>query len=310
MERMEATLTRNASIMAFQEGGDPATTIQALRTEVEVLRRREAIHQATLDQFEDQLRLASSLQKNLQSTVPDVRDLDIRTIYRPAGAVSGDMYRIIRLDEHRVAISVIDATGHDVAAALLSVFAKRSLRGKECSASGYRILEPDEVLARANTEIIEADLETCHFVTAIYAVYDERTRLLRWARAGAPYPILHRLGRQPREVTSDGPLLGAVEHATFEIMEIRLEPGDSVIFHTDGLEEVLDNRRHGNRPPTESVVDCLANLDGPGVSSVLDRLDHDLSHSDQLAGGRDDVTVVVLRATATVESSHRAARPM
>ena len=296
MERLEAPLTRASVAVASYEDGDPLATIHELRTEVEVLRRREAIHRATLGDLHDQLRLASSLQQNLQSTVPEVRGLTVQTLYHPAGTVSGDMYRLARLDRCRVAISVTDATGHDLAAALLSVFAKRSLHGKEHAARGYRILEPDEVLARANTDILEADLEECHFVTATYAIYDERTRRLRWARGGAPHPILHRPGQAPQAMISEGPLLCGLENPTFEVVETQLDPGDTVIFHTDGLEEFLTDRHNGHTRAANAVADRFADLNEHPFTEVLDRLDRDLSDADHRHAGRDDVTVVALHA--------------
>ena len=297
MERMEAALTHDARHSASFRDGDLLTTITSLRTEVEALRRREAIHRATLGQLHDQLRLASSLQQNLQTTLSDVHGLTIRTLYHPAGVVSGDMYKTARLDEYRVAISVTDATGHDLAAALLSVFAKRSLRGKERFAHGYRILEPDEVLARANAEIREADLEECHFVTATYAIYDERTRRLRWARAGAPHPIIHRPGQALRPMVSEGPLLCGLDNPTFEVVDTQLEPGDTLIFHTDGLEEFLVDGHHGRVPALDAVADRFADLEEHAFVDVLDRLDRDLGDTDHHRPGRDDVTVVALHAT-------------
>ena len=69
----------------------------------------------------------------------------------------------------------------------------------------------------------------CQFVTSVVAVFDEDTQVLRWARGGAPYPILLRPGREPQEpkclnrepawhvelLKSDGPLLGVVPRAKF-----------------------------------------------------------------------------------------------
>jgi len=193
-----------------------------------------------------------------------------------------------------VAIAVADATGHGLPAGLLSTFVQQSLRGKDVTGNGYRLLEPDEVLTRANASILEARLQECQFVTALYARYDERTRTIRWARGGAPYPILVRNGQRPRQLVSNGPLLGALPRARFEVAEFQLEPGDTLLFHTDGLEAFLLSQRCDPERCDFNRTDWFEELGQEPVKEHLERLQTELSGASQAKWERDDVTVVVL----------------
>ena len=83
-------------------------------------------------------------------------------------------------------MAVADATGHGIPAALLTVYIKRALRGKEIENGSYRILSPDEVLSRLNDDILDARLSECQFVAAVYAVLNTTTLELTVARGGAP----------------------------------------------------------------------------------------------------------------------------
>ncbi|MGB2986996.1 MAG: SpoIIE family protein phosphatase, partial [Phycisphaerae bacterium] len=133
----------------------------ALRREVEALKRRDEVQRANLRRLENELKLAASVQRNLHSPPPTGNGVDFHALYRPADVISGDTYEVVRLDESRVAVALADATGHGLPAGLLSVFVKRSLRGKEAAAGGCRVLDPDEVLARANADILGTQLQEC-----------------------------------------------------------------------------------------------------------------------------------------------------
>ncbi len=121
-------------------------------------------------------------------------------------------------------------------AALLTVFIKRALRGKEIHDGQYRLLEPNEVLKRLNDEIMGTDLSECRFVTATYAVLNIRTLKLSIARGGSPYPILRRADGQARLIKPAGGVIGVLPEACFSVESIQLEPGDALLMYSDGME--------------------------------------------------------------------------
>lgn len=274
--------------------GDAQSELLALQLEVDLLRHREAAQRADIRRLDDELRLAASLQCDLHASLPAAKDVDIHVLYRPADVISGDTYDVTRLDESHIAITVADATGHGLPAGLLSVFVKRSLCGKELTGDGYRLLDPDEVLARANADILGTELQECQFVTALYAVYDETTRILTWARAGAPYPILVRAGEPPQHLFSDGPLLGVLPHAPFEMVELRLKPGDTVLFHTDGLETLLTAQGRGMGHRRLDQTEWFQTLGDDPVAAHFHQAEGVLDAGEQPEHTRDDVTAVAL----------------
>ena len=232
---------RLAAMCSFRE------PFNRLRDEVRELRERERVHNDGANHFDEQLRLASQIQRDLlPDPLPQIRGARLHTLYRPADHVSGDIYDVLRLDESHVGLSIADATGHGMPAALLTMFIKRTMRGKETYSGAYRLIPECEVLRVLNRELLEANLTQCHFVTALYATYSEDTRRLCWARGGAPYPILVRDGLPPQQVRSDGTLLGVLEEPDFQRVELALQPSDVVVFHTDGLDALLLERTRPN----------------------------------------------------------------
>ena len=269
--------------------------LEQLRTEVRELREREQAHSASAGHFGEQLRLASQIQRDLlPDPLPRVGGARLHTIYRPADHVSGDIYDVLRLDESHVGLSIADATGHGMPAALLTMFIKRSMRGKETYSGAYRLLPESEVLEVLNQELLEADLSQCHFVTALYATYDEETRELCWARGGAPYPILVRPGLGPQQLHSDGMLLGVAAEPEFERARLTLEPGDVVVFHTDGLDAMLLDRPRCNSYDDISDTPWFKGLRSEHITDHLDRIRQRLDTSSPGDWPADDVTVLAL----------------
>ncbi len=224
-------------IKALCELRDP---LKRMREEIERLRRRDLELTSGTEHFVEQLRLASRLQQDLlpvptQETAP----LSISTLFLPADQVSGDIYDISRLDAEHLSLSLADATGHGLPAALLTMLVKSAFRGSEFVDGHYRIIEPSDLLSRLNRDMLKANLSQCQFITGLHAVFSRSTRTLRWSRGGLPYPILIRPGQAPIQMVSEGSLIGAINNPHFETVEHLCEPGDLLLFYTDGLEALL-----------------------------------------------------------------------
>jgi hypothetical protein len=220
-----------------------ATMIE-MRRPLESLRGSRTVKRAmepTVAQaYLQQMRLAGQVQRELlPNALPNYGPVSFTAVYRPAEYVSGDIYDIQRLDGEHLAIGLADVTGHGMAAALLTVFIKRALRGREARAGGDQALQPGEVLGRLNREILEVDFSECTFAAAIYAVLNTRTLRLQLARGGAPYPILRRADGTLRLLRPTGSLIGVQPEAVFAIEEVQLRPGDGLLLYTDGLDRVI-----------------------------------------------------------------------
>ena len=187
-----------------------------------------------------QLRLASQVQREfLPETLPRFGPVSFSVLFRPVDFVSGDIYDVHRLDEDHVGIAIADASGHGIPAALLTVYIKRALRGKEIEHGTYRILSPDEVLNRLNEDILDAHLTECPFVAAVYAVLNTRTLEMSLARGGAPYPIHRTADGKLRLIDPPGGVVGVLAQPRFEVRQLQLQPGDSLLIFSDGLERII-----------------------------------------------------------------------
>jgi sigma-B regulation protein RsbU (phosphoserine phosphatase) len=193
--------------------------------------------QQAYQQIEMDLKLARRLQASfLPRTLPEVGPVRFAVHYRPCGQVGGDFYDVFRLDENHVGFYVADAMGHGVPASLLTIFLKKAVQPKEVTGSRYRLVPPEEVLARLNRELMEQQLAQMPFITMVYGLLDCRDGRLRLARAAHPYPVYVPRTGDAQQWQSPGTLLGVFE-AEFPAQHRQLHPGDKLLLFTDGISQ-------------------------------------------------------------------------
>lgn len=214
--------------------------IDQLQRENAMLRKFETGMSTQITQMDEEMRLAALLQVDfLPRKMPEMDDVSFQVFFRPASYVSGDIYDVARLDEEHVAFFVADAVGHGMPAALLTIFLKRTLRTKDVTRDGYRLILPDEALAHLNNELVSQQLSQCQFVTMAYAILNTKTLVLQWARAGHPAPLRLKTNGSAKEMELDGALLGVFADEQFPLQTVQLEPGDSILLYSDGFESAF-----------------------------------------------------------------------
>ncbi len=262
------------------------------------LEQQDNVLQQGLARLKQQMARARQLQDDLlPQSLPESDSLRISRLYVPANELSGDVYDVVRLSDRQLSINISDATGHDMAAAMLSIFMKQSLRAREAVAHQTRrvgIERPHELLSQLNDELVAADLSECHFLTAIHAVFDEVDRNLLWARGGMPYPILIRRGESPQRIVSEGGLIGAFADQQYDAVSTHLGPGDVMLLFTDGLEALLLSTGPGRGAAKLLDTPWCRTLSGETLETHLHEIEELLSSTSSDDWPADDVTILAL----------------
>ena len=274
--------------------------LDALKGELNLVRRRDETLNYYMHRLDEELRLAARLQQDfLPRFLPRLGDVRFHTLFRPAGYVSGDLYDVMRLDEHRIGFYIADAVGHGMPAALLTMFVKHALVTKEIVGNEYRLLLPSESLARLNAALIEQDLSQAAFATALYGIIDVRTLEVTVSRAGHPAPILLRNG-SCETLECDGPLLGIFADETFADARATLRAGDRLVLYTDGIEMAFCD---GLCPESHQWRDQLCARADLSVEHLLTELAERLDRESGSLEPKDDLTVLVLEVLEVHRSS-------
>jgi hypothetical protein len=203
----------------------------------------------------------------------------------PAYDLGGDSFDY-GVDTDTARIAVFDAMGHGLEAGLLVTVAVAAYRN-----SRRLRLKLTETVAAVD-EAIRVRFGSERFVTGVLAELDIASGLFRWCRAGHPAPLLLRGSKVVKTLWGDTGLplgLGLPGEETEEC----LEPGDQVLFFTDGVTEARSP--DGTFFGADRLADMVsrASAGGNPPPETLRRLMHSIL--DHQAGDlQDDATAVLV----------------
>ncbi|MAE65951.1 MAG: hypothetical protein CMJ18_16895 [Phycisphaeraceae bacterium] len=277
-----------------------ADMIRALRTELSMLQLQHGGVVHEFDKLDEELRHAARLQREfLPARMPSHPGVSFDVLYRPTGYVSGDIYDVMQLDERHIGFFLADAVGHGVPAAMMTIYIKSTLnvrRGDALALGDQRIEPPAHVMARLNHDLIEYQQDQVLTATAVYGIIDTETFELVVARGGHPYPLVVRPDGSMKTVESEGALLGVFPDEQFEQTTLHLEPGDRVVFYSDGFELAFPppgRSRSRMRIANDVYLDEFRHLARGSVEEALARLDQRLDEQTGSLNQQDDLTVLL-----------------
>jgi sigma-B regulation protein RsbU (phosphoserine phosphatase) len=193
----------------------------------EILAQRE-------QRMEQDLTAARKLQHVLQPReAPDLRGLEVALRARPAREISGDVYDFFDHGDDYAVIVFGDVSGKGAAAALYGALISGLLR-----ILAPRRRSPAVLMQSLNESLLERKVDA-QYATLLVAVWEPRSRLLTLCNAGAEPPMIYRNGEviKPR---AEGVPIGLLEDRHYEEIEVQTEPGDTVLFYSDGIEDQLN----------------------------------------------------------------------
>ena len=241
--------------------------------------------------YED-LATAREIQRQLLPTgAREVPGIDLAAGYCSARELGGDFYDFLPYGQGRLALALGDVSGKGTAAALFGSLAIGIMR--------EHVVEhpcaPAEMLSMLTARLHGARLES-RFVALVFGVYDAGSRRLTFANAGAPYPLLVRDG-QVRQLRVAGVPLGLFPEMSYDESGVELQPGDTLLFASDGIVESENHNQEEFGP--ERLAAVLQSL--TPKHSAADIANLVLSATDEFSGGgfapHDDRTLLVLRVT-------------
>lgn len=275
---------------------------ESMLQEVGFARRFQSGIRGEMDRVHEELQLAALVQRDfLPKALPNIPALDFGVLFRPCGYVSGDIYDIVRLDEHHVGFFIADAIGHGVPAALMTMVIARSLPMKEITGDSFRIVPPGEALFRLNEELIRRQGESPRFASAVYGVIDDRTMRVTLASAGHPWPLRMTSG-DIEKIETDGGLLGVFPGEQYPEISFTLNHGETLILHSDGFETAFPEPgadHYGRRLPTAHYVRHFTDLAatvrmGSELPGAMNRLGEALDAQIGSLHQHDDLTALAI----------------
>lgn len=237
--------------------------------------------------LERDLQAAKRIQGALLQPVPaEDYGLDMAARYLSAREVCGDLYEFLRYGPQQLGIALGDVSGKGTAAALYGAVAigiMRSLAPQK--------LQPAEMLSKMNQILGERRIEG-RFMTACFATWQKGRQKLRVASAGQSQPLLYKDGRCGKIELTGFPL-GIFEEVSYDEWGVTLEPGDILVFHSDGIAETANSE--GQFFGTTRLRKLLEEHHERNAAELADMVLREVDWFSQSAPLSDDRTLVVIK---------------
>ena len=195
------------------------------------------IDRIRLQRDEEDFEQARAMQQALlPASVPQIKGIDVSGTWKPARAVGGDYYDLLRLSETQLGVCIGDVAGKGMPAALLMSALQAAVR-----ASAAPDVSPVELCERVRRVIVQS-LSGGRFVTFFYCTIDTAAQRIRYCNAGHNPPILVRADGRTIRLDKGGPALSRLFSSTpFIEGEEELRSGDRIVLFTDGVSESRDS---------------------------------------------------------------------
>ncbi len=279
---------RRLGVLAIGRPDEHRHDSDEVATVIDLARRAAlAIDNAAL--HADRARISDTLQQALlPPALPVVSGFSFGAEYIPtigAADVGGDFYDVLPLADDRWLMVIGDVSGKGVAAATVTGLVRDVIR----------ILARDgrpipEILSRVNEALAERGAGRFATMAAAEVEADGGKLRVRLYLAGHDRPVLVRTNGVTAPVGVPGTALGLLDHATTTGVDIGMEPGDTLVFFTDG---VTERRRGSELFGLDRLHSALSPLAGHDADVVAARL-RSATMAFSSESPRDDIAILTL----------------
>jgi sigma-B regulation protein RsbU (phosphoserine phosphatase) len=258
------------------------------------------------ERLDQELEIGAEIQRRLlPRQCPSIPGVTLAARCKPANRVGGDYYDFISTNHNQLQSSssasadevswglvIGDVMGKGVPAGLIMTMMRGMLRGEVLHGNS-----PAGILQNLN-RVMYADLENSHrFITLFYSEYNPQTRILSYSNAAHNPPLWwHAATKTVSRLDTLGMLIGLDANSQYEDAQAQLEPGDTIIYYTDGLTDAAS--AGGDRFDEDNFISCFSTAckycNGPQeiVDYLFDQVQLFIGADRQ---NTDDMTLVVLQ---------------
>jgi sigma-B regulation protein RsbU (phosphoserine phosphatase) len=237
--------------------------------------------------LESDLAMAREVQLRL---LPPFRPKHLRAEFAarflPARTLGGDLYDFVPYDANRTAIVLGDVSGKAAPAALYAALVSGIMRSE---ATAH--LSPSEMLKTLNDSLQERRVDS-QYVTMLYSVWNDDNQTLQISNAGSVQPLFCREG-EIETVKAEGFPLGMFPDVKYEEFTLSTQPGDSLIFFSDGIADAQN--AEGDMFGEERLKAVVAKYQYKSASKIAEAIFDEVGKFQKGVERFDDETVVVLR---------------
>jgi len=206
----------------------------------------------------------------------------------PSMILSGDFVDYFRIAERHFVFYIADVSGHGASSAFVTVILKNFSRRIRREYHPRMLRDPGEILAVLNRELIDQGLGK--HVAMFLGVVDLDADTVTYANAGHFPHAIHATNGSADFLEAPGKPVGLFEEVDYDVLDIPMAPGDSLVAFSDGVLEVM---REDSLPAKETRLVDSAAASAPNIGALWSDIGIGSS-----APGPDDMTCLVVSREA------------
>jgi serine phosphatase RsbU (regulator of sigma subunit) len=217
---------------------DFVTATNKLDKMIAELKKAYALLQQKDDEIIRQLYLAREIQNNIFSlTKKKIGNYSIYSRLKAASIISGDFFTMWERDNNKLDIVIADVTGHGVASALITMMLKMAL---ETRAKDY--YDPIALIAAIRADLHPILSKSLLFLTILFSRIDLESGTISSVDCGHVPPVILKKSGEVVHPEINGVMLGVKNEFEYDEYTSTIEPGDLVLFLTDGILEARNSK--------------------------------------------------------------------
>ncbi len=267
----------------------------------EMVRQRTKELQKKNEQMLFELKVAKNVQETILPTkLPYNEHIKISSKIIPLMEVSGDFYDVIRIAEDKIAVAMVDVSGHGVPSALLTSMIKTEIDNQLKSET-----DPAVICTKINHNLRFTLSETGFYCTMVLCVIDLSKMEIEYSNCGHTSPIYIKNNGIIETLTTNGFFIGTPLDASYEKKTVPVSPGDRLYFYTDGLIEArgVDGTQFGEERFLELILETKALGIETQLNEILNRLEEFARESGEEK--RDDITLMIVEIGTSMSVTRR-----
>ena len=226
---------------------------------------------------------AKRIQEKILPSKGALDNLSIDYIYRPSEMLSGDIFDFFHLDDDNIGIYIADVSGHGVAAAIMTMFVRQTMRSIKDSK-----LSPGNALTELHHRFESLGLEVDKYITIFCGLFNKSTYEFIYSNAGHHcLPIKYNDDGIEMLEAKGYPIFSLFNKIEYNESIIKLKKEDKILLYTDGIIEAKD--KNGKEFGIESIINIVKNHNCDVLREIEDKI-----ISNSWGELQDDIAIVLI----------------
>jgi len=186
-----------------------------------------------------ELKKARHVQESLlPEKTPQIPGWELVVKLDPAHETSGDFYDFLSLPDGKLGLVIADVTDKGTSAALYMALSRSLWR----TYAFNHPAEPELTMAETNRRML-ADTHGGLFITLFYGILNPEDGTFTYCSAGHHPAFLVREADGAVELLErTGVPLGVFDEASWDRMQLKINPGDALVLYTDGITDAQNSK--------------------------------------------------------------------